>query len=59
MARWAVWTVIGFLEVKSQQCLVGLSSAKSFMCRLRRGDKREALKFESKESIANKVKLKA
>ena len=51
--------MIGFLEVKSQQRLVGLSLAKSFTCRLRRGDKREALKFKSKELIANEVKLKA
>ena len=58
MARQAVQTVIGFLELKSQQHLVGLPPLSCLNADLER-QREKVLEIESKESIANEVKLKA
>ena len=57
-ARRAGQTAMVYLELKSQQRLVGLPRAKSFGADLE-GSKSNHSSFVAKESIANKVKLKA
>ena len=58
MARRAVRTMIGFLELKSQQRLVGLPQLSHLNADLERRQEK-VLEIESKELIANEVKLKA
>jgi hypothetical protein len=58
MARWAVRTMIGFLKLKSQQCLVGLPQLSHLNADLER-QREKVLEIKSKELIANEVKLKA